>query len=59
MVEMMNAILDGKIKALYIMGENPMLADPDIHHVEQALKALDFLVVQDIFLMLLKDLSGR
>jgi len=49
-VEMMDAILDGKIKTLYIMGENPMLSDPDIHHVEQALKSLDFLVVQDIFL---------
>lgn len=38
------------IRALYIMGENPMLSDPDAHHVEQNLSALDFLVVQDIFL---------
>ncbi len=49
-VEMLNAAADGKIKALYIMGENPLLSDPDLHHVEQGLKALDFLVVQDIFL---------
>lgn len=38
------------IKALYIMGENPMLSDADVHHVEKNLLALDFLVVQDIFL---------
>ncbi|AIJ05098.1 Formate dehydrogenase subunit alpha [Methanocaldococcus bathoardescens] len=38
------------IKFLYIMGENPMVSDPDVKHVEKALKSLDFLVVQDIFL---------
>jgi formate dehydrogenase major subunit len=38
------------IKALYIMGENPMLSDADVHHVKKSLAALDFLVVQDIFL---------
>jgi len=38
------------IKALYIMGENPMLSDADIDHVAKCLAALDFLVVQDIFL---------
>jgi len=40
----------GTVKGLYIMGENPMLSDPDLHHVEASLKNLDFLVVQDIFL---------
>jgi formate dehydrogenase alpha subunit len=40
----------GDIKFLYIMGENPMVSDPDLHHVEDALKKTDFLVVQDIFL---------
>ena len=49
-VEVLNAAVDGKVKALYVMGENPMMSDPDLHHVEEALKALDFLVVQDIFL---------
>ncbi|MBC7333006.1 MAG: formate dehydrogenase subunit alpha [Actinobacteria bacterium] len=48
--EMINEAKNGKIKALYIMGENPMLSDPDILHVAQALKNLEFLVVQDIFL---------
>jgi predicted molibdopterin-dependent oxidoreductase YjgC len=48
--EMLPAILDGKVKALYIMGENPVLSDADISHVEEALGQLEFLVVQDIFL---------
>jgi formate dehydrogenase alpha subunit len=38
------------IKALYIMGENPVLSDADGHHVQKCLAALDFMVVQDIFL---------
>jgi formate dehydrogenase alpha subunit len=48
--EMMEGALEGKIKALYIVGENPVLSDPDANHVEKALEKLDFLVVQDIFL---------
>ena len=39
-----------KIRALYIMGENPMLSEPNLHHVEECFRKLDFLVVQDIFL---------
>jgi formate dehydrogenase alpha subunit len=50
LVEMMNAAKDGKIRAMYIMGENPVVSDPDCSHVVEALKALEFLVVQDIFL---------
>lgn len=38
------------VKALYIMGENPVLSDADINHAEKALSSLDFLVVQDIFM---------
>ncbi len=49
-VEMINAADEGKLKALYVMGENPMLSDPDANHVEHALRKLDLLVVQDIFL---------
>ncbi len=49
-VESFNAARNGDIKAMYIMGENPMLSDPDISHVEEGLKSLSFLVVQDIFL---------
>lgn len=48
--EMVPAALEGSIKALYIMGENPVLTDPDTTHTVKALKSLDFLVVQDIFL---------
>ncbi len=40
----------GDIKFLYIMGENPMLSDPDTNHVQKALEDLNFLVVQDLFL---------
>ncbi len=39
-----------QVKCIYVMGENPMVSDPDIHHVEHALKSLDLLIVQDIFL---------
>jgi formate dehydrogenase alpha subunit len=48
--EMMPAATEGKIKAMYIVGENPMLSDANIRHAEKGLKNLDFLVVQDIFL---------
>jgi formate dehydrogenase alpha subunit len=48
--EMIHAAAEGRIKALYIMGENPVLTDPNQHHTIEALKRLDFLVVQDIFL---------
>jgi len=40
----------GEIKFLHIMGENPMISDPDLNHVEEALKNTGFLIVQDIFL---------
>ena len=50
LTEMMDAIHKGKIKALYIMGENPMLSEPDLIHVASALKKLEFLVLQDIFI---------
>ena len=49
-VEAMHAVGEGKIKAQYVMGENPMMSDPDTTHVERALRSLEFLVVQDIFL---------
>ncbi len=49
-VEMMEAARKGEIRALYVMGENPLMTDPDIGHVEEALRSLDLLVVQDIFL---------
>ena len=48
--EVANAILRGDIKGLYVMGENPMLSEPHLEHTRQALEALEFLVVQDIFI---------
>jgi predicted molibdopterin-dependent oxidoreductase YjgC len=47
---MMKDIADGKIKALFILGENPLLSDPNVNKVKDELKHLDLLVVQDIFL---------
>lgn len=49
-VEIMNAAYDRKIKGMYIMGENPAMSDPDLHHARQALAKLEHLVVQDLFL---------
>lgn len=48
--EMFKGALTGDIKAMYIVGENPVISDPDSRHVVDALKELEFLVVQDIFL---------
>ena len=48
--QMFPAALEGKVRALYVMGENPLVSDPDLHHIEKAVKKLDFMVVQDIFL---------
>ncbi len=49
-VEIFNAAYEGKIKALYLVGENPLLSEADAKHVEEAINRLEFLVVQDIFL---------
>ena len=49
-MEMFQAIDEGKVKALYIMGENPLVSDPDLHHAAKVLEKLELLVVQDIFL---------
>jgi len=48
--EIMDAIAHDEVTTLYVMGENPVLSDPDSNHVIKALKSLDFMVVQDIFL---------
>ncbi len=48
-VEIMSEVLEGRIKAMYMMGENPFLSDPNINKVKKCLAAMDFLVVQDIF----------
>jgi formate dehydrogenase major subunit len=46
----MDAVHEGEIKGMYIMGENPAMSDPDQDHARDALAKLDHLVVQDIFL---------
>ncbi len=50
LTEMFEEVHSGKIRALYIMGENPLISDPDSTHVREALEKLEFLAVQDIFL---------
>jgi len=50
LTEMFDAALKGTVRALYIMGENPVLSNPDVTHTIKALKKFDFLVVQDIFM---------
>jgi formate dehydrogenase major subunit len=49
-VETLNAAHEGKVKALYVCGENPMLSDPDLTHAKESLNHLDLLIVQDILL---------
>jgi formate dehydrogenase major subunit len=49
-VEIMDAVHEGKIRGMYIMGENPAMSDPDAHHAREALAKLDWLVVQEIFM---------
>jgi len=48
--EMMEAALRGDLKAMYIVGENPLLSEPDLHHAHEAIASLEFLVVQDLFI---------
>ena len=48
--EMFQASYDRQLKALYVIGENPMLSEPDLNHAREALTRIDLLIVQDIFL---------
>ena len=48
--QMIPAAHDGKLKAFYIIGENPLVSDPDLNHCEKSIENLDFLVVQDLFM---------
>jgi len=48
--EMVEGCLDGRVRAMYVVGENPLLSEPDLHHAEKALGQLDCLVVQDLFM---------
>ena len=44
------AAIDGRIKGLYICGEDPMVSDPDTHHIAKALESLEFFVIQELFM---------
>jgi formate dehydrogenase alpha subunit len=48
--EVFEESLHGRIKAMYIVGENPLLSEPNLNHVVGGVEALEFLVVQDIFM---------
>jgi predicted molibdopterin-dependent oxidoreductase YjgC len=47
---MLEACLSGEVRAMYVVGENPLLSEPDLHHAEKAIGQLEFLVAQDLFL---------
>ena len=49
-MEIVDGVHAGRIKGIYIMGENPAMSDPDVQHAREALARLDHLVVQEIFL---------
>jgi formate dehydrogenase alpha subunit len=48
--EMVNLAGEGKVRALYVMAENPMVSDPDLNHARECLEKTEFLIVQDLFL---------
>lgn len=48
--EMIDMAIYGRLKAMYVMGEDPVLTDPDANHVRKAMESLEFLVVQDLFM---------
>ena len=47
---MLEGIENDTVKALYVVGENPVVSDPDVNHVRKAMEKVELLVVQDIFL---------
>lgn len=49
-VEILRGAADGRIRGLYVAGENPAMSDPDLHHARAALANLEHLIVQDIFM---------
>jgi predicted molibdopterin-dependent oxidoreductase YjgC len=48
--EMVESFFEGEIRAMYVVGENPLLSEPDLHHAEKAFDQLDVLIVQDLFM---------
>jgi predicted molibdopterin-dependent oxidoreductase YjgC len=47
--ELMPAAFEGRVKALYVVAENPVMSDPDTNHIRRCLEELDFMVLQEIF----------
>jgi len=54
--QMMSGLHDGRIKALYLVGENPAQTEPNARHVEEGLAKLELLIAQDLFL---NDMTAR
>jgi len=54
---MLEGIEDDTVKALFVLGENPVVSDPDVNHVKKSLEKVDLLVVQDIFLTATAELA--
>ncbi len=48
--EMVSGAIDGSVRAMFIVGENPMMSEPNQNHTRHALEQLDFMVCQDIFI---------
>lgn len=48
--EMFDKAVSGEVKAMYVMGEDPILSDPNANHVKKAFESMDFVIVQDIFM---------
>lgn len=48
--DMMDAAVEGKLKAMYVLGEDPVMTDPDANHIKKALNRMDFVVVQELFM---------
>jgi len=48
--DMMDAAVEGTLKAMYVLGEDPVMTDPDANHIKKAFKKMDFVVVQELFM---------
>jgi formate dehydrogenase alpha subunit len=48
--DMMDAAVEGNLKAMYVLGEDPVMTDPDANHIKKAFKKMDFVVVQELFM---------
>ena len=56
--EMMDGLIEGGVKGMFIVGENTRMSDPNTHHITHALKSAEFLVVEDLFLTETAELAN-